>query len=309
MEFPSTLGGELLKWVAVGIAIIIEVGAVFFIVMPSVTNASQQYTFQSLTLPATHTTRSTTTTSANPAPSITVKSAVIENDTLDMDLLNKGTVSTISISLSGVCTPGFSTCFAYGDLGGKNPTGIFILPPGGEFKENMTGVCVVPETGCNAYYPVGNFTYYLVLKFTSPSGTFSYIPVEARGNNTYPGNSAVQNVVYSFDVFSKNLSGSLNAYIGTNSSADHASLAGSLYMQAGRSTFTYRLLSNVTGCGGKFTPDCSAGNITMTMPFSTVTSGISTKYFPGPYLLVIRDLTLRRVTYFGMWVNYQQVQG
>ena len=308
MEFPSAMGGELLKWVAVGVAIIIEVGAVFFVVMPSVAGSSQRYTFQSLTLPTTHTTRTATSTSANPAPSITVKSAVIENDTLSMDLVNKGTVSTISISLSGVCTPDFVTCFSYPDLGGKNPTGIFILPPGGEFKENITGVCVVPETGCNAYYPVGNFTYYLVLKFTAPTGTYFYAPVIARGNNTYPGNSAVQGVVYSFNVFSKNLSGSVNAYIATNSSEDHAGFVGNLYMESGKSTFTYRLLANTTGCGGKYSPDCSAGNVTMTMPFSTVTSGIATKYFPGPYLLVVRDLTLRRVTYFAMWVNYKQVQ-
>ncbi|HME18391.1 MAG TPA: hypothetical protein VKF15_01490, partial [Nitrososphaerales archaeon] len=91
MEFPSAMGGELLKWVAVGVAIIIEVGAVFFVVMPSVAGSSQRYTFQSLTLPTTHTTRTATSTSANPAPSITVKSAVIENDTLSMDLVNKGT--------------------------------------------------------------------------------------------------------------------------------------------------------------------------------------------------------------------------
>ena len=77
-------------------------------------------------------------------------------------------------------------------------------------------------------------------------------------------------------------------------------------MATGKSVFAYRLLQNITGCGGKFTPDCSAGNVSMTMPFSTVTTGIATKYFPGPYLLVIRDLTLRRVTYFAMWVTYKQ---
>jgi hypothetical protein len=305
MEFPSTIGGELLKWVAVGVAIIIEVGAVFFVVAPSVVGSSQRYTFQSLTLPPRSTTRTTSTSTQN-APQITVKSAVIENDTLDMDLVNKGTVSTISLSIDSVCIPGFTTCFSYTGLGGKASTGIFILPPGGEFKENLTGICVVPETGCSAYYPLSNFTYYIVLKITAPSGTSTLVPVVARGNNTYPGNSPVQNVVYSFNVFSKNLSGYLNAYIATNSSAPHATYVGGLYMATGKSVFAYRLLQNITGCGGKFTPDCSAGNVSMTMPFSTVTTGIATKYFPGPYLLVIRDLTLRRVTYFAMWVTYKQ---
>jgi hypothetical protein len=223
-----------------------------------------------------------------------------------MDVKNKGTVPTKTLTLSDLCTPGFTNCYSYTKMGGKDPTRIFVLPTGGEFMENVTGVCVAPVPNCSRYYPVAGFTYYIVVEFTAPSGMSTYVAVIANGNNTYPANSAVEGVVYSFVVYSKNLTGSLMAYIATNSSENKASFTGNLFMQNGKKGFTFTLLTNETGCGGKYSADCSSGNVTMSMNFTEVNSGIATYYYPPPYLLVIRDLTLRTPTYFAMWVAYKQ---
>ena len=172
--------------------------------------------------------------------------------------------------------------------------------------ENITGVCVVPETGCTSYHAVANFSYYLVLKFTSPAGKFAFVGVVARGNNTYPVNTAVEGVVYTFDVYNKNGSGVLNAYIATNASEDRARFAGYLYMQNGKGVYNFKLLTNTTSCDINGLVDCSSGNFTMTMRFYTVSSGIATPYYPPPYMLVVRDAAKRTPVYFAMWVQYKQ---
>jgi hypothetical protein len=311
MQFPIGRGIRL-KWLAVGFIAAIEIGAFAFLVVPSLSPTANYYHYYPTTsgtasTSATTTLKKTTNTKAASAvPSIEITSATITGGTLRLAIKNVGAVSTASLTLFGICTPGFANCYNYTTIGGPKPEHVFVLAPKRSYVEYLPGVCVAPEMACTNYHPVANFTYYLVVRFTALSGKSVYLAVATKATDTSPTSTAVQGVVYSFPVFSKNSSGSLTAYIKINPSASKAAFSGTLYTQRQGGVFTLALLSKIAGCGGAYPVACSTGNVTMSMKFSTVTAGVATPLYPGPFLLVVRDLTSKRLTYFAMWVQYKQ---
>lgn len=300
-EAPRRAGsGNLTKLAAVAFVLILMAAAILYF-YPSLTAASSgpgiTFTFPPTTTKST--TKTTGSTSSN-QHTIQLQSALIFNDTLSMRIKNTGTDWTQSLTVAGICLPGFKGCYSYAS--GKAITKAFFLAPQGSYVENITGVCVVPVTNCNYYYPVVNFTYYFQVNFKFESGATTSLAVIAMANNTYPYYSAVSDLQYQLTTFPKNGSGALNVNIIMNSSLDHATFIGTLFTRATTGALTVQLLSNKTACGSTLAIDCSSGNLTLTDRFSSVTTGIGTPYSPLPYLLVVRDLTVRRLTYFAVWV-------
>ncbi len=290
---------------ALGLVVILGVGA-FVVLYPSLLLPPGPGV--TITFPPTtkSTSRSTVTTGtgSHATPAVQIKSALIFNDTLSLHVKNVGTVWTRSLSVTGVCAPTPDLiCFNYKGLSGRTITRVFVLAPQGEYVMNISGICVVPVSGCNHFYPVVNYTYYLTVAFTFSSGVTSNSAIAVLANNTYAPRTAVYGLQYQLFSFPQNGSGRLNTFILMNETLESANFIGQMYSESGRGLFTTRLLYNRTSCSLEGFVDCSSGNLTLTVGFSSVESGIGTPFFPPPYLLTVRDLTVRTATYFAIWVN------
>lgn len=295
---------------AVGLIVLLEVAAAVY--FNSSVFAGPQGPSITFIFPTSSTSKSTTktTTSTGPPPnSVVVKSALIFNDTLSLDVKNTGTDWTSSLAITGICTPNLAACYSYQTLSGSSLKKLFVLAPKGEFVENITGICVVPISSCTHYRPVVNFSYYYAVTFGFANGGSTTLPLVVKANNTYTltpkfNNTAnVWGLAYQLDTFPKNGTGRLTVSILVNDSLYAGNFTESLYTRVGKAAFTTRLLYNVTGCGGSLSQDCSIGMVNGTTNFPSVQTGIGTPYFPLPYLLSIRDLTVRGTVYFAVWVS------
>lgn len=288
-----------------GLVALLEFSAVFYVYQmprPSQTPAI----FPSTTSTTSKSSSATTSTKPKAVDHILVESAVISNGTLMMKVDNLGPSETNLLNFTGICTPGFQTCYNYKKLAGAFYVTTFILPVGRTFMANLTGVCTVPVAKCKGYFPIENTTYYLQAKFTFYDGQTVLVPVSAMDNNTWTSyTTSVTDVWPSMTVVPVNLTGMLNVTIGVNQSTPYASFTTSLdgFVKP-TNPFSGVILSNETGCtnsgldlpdnfsapSGSFnyTTDCSDGTMPILVNFATVTTGIA----PGSYyLLVVKDTT------------------
>jgi hypothetical protein len=227
---------------------------------------------------------------------------LLVDDVLKMDAKNTGTLWTKNLTVAGICTPGFKSCYSYDTLSGHSLTGTFALAPQAEYVYNVPGICVVPVASCTQLYPVANSSYYFEVSIGYASGVPTLVQVTARASNTYPLSAAVQGLAYQLDTFPKNGSGRLTVNISMNSSLSSANFIVSMLTRLKTGGFTQRLLYKTIGCGGNSPVDCSSGNLIMIKTFSTVQTGIGTPIYLLPYLLTVRDLTVRGTVYFAVWV-------
>ena len=278
------------------LVLILVIASVYLYYNPSGRGGQNTFSFPT----SSTTTKSTSTTSSTshpPPDQATVDSAVINNGTLSMHVLNKGPGTTSSLTVMSLCTPAFRTCYDYKGMAGAYTRIVFVLPPKRSFVANMTGVCTMPIPSCHAYYPVAGSNYYLQVKFSYADGQSVLVPIIAMANSTwsrYP--TAILNVSDpSLMTFSENLSGIMSVSVTVNSSLTDfcfrdcvgftAQLDGYLKPSNG---FSGILLTNKTiRCGGNSTFDCTVP-LTATLRFYTVLTGI----IPGPYYaIIVRDTT------------------
>lgn len=277
------------KYVAVAWIVLLEVFAGVYLYANPVSGASQN-PFIILTSTTTTSTSTKSTTPPPPPDRILVKSAIIENDTLMMKVDNEGPSSTESLTIMGVCTPGFQTCYGYKKLAGSSYSRTFILPAARTFLANMSGVCTIAIKGCSAYLPVANATYYLQVSFSFADGSSVVVPVAAMANDTWSRYlTAIMGVSPLLTVFPKNLTGVLNATVDVNSTELYASWTTSLEGHTS-SSYAYggTILTNKTGCWGTFVADCSAP-VPVIMNFTTVLTGITAGSY---YSVVVHDTTV-----------------
>jgi hypothetical protein len=294
------------KLAAIVLIIVLEVGGVVYLMSGASFGASTGPTYK-YTFPPSTTSKSTTkTTTTGPPPnSVNIKSALIFNDTLSLDIKNVGTHWVKSVALTGICTPDLKDCYSYQALSGHSLSKIFALAPKAEFVENITGVCVMPVASCAHYMPVANFSYYYAVTFSFESGKPITLPVAAKANNTYPARATVQGLSYKLGVTLKNSTGKLDLSLLVNNTIYAENFTAMMFTRAkAKGSFSLKLLSNKTGCGGSLALDCSSGRVNMTTGFSTVTTGIGTPFFPPPYMLVVRALngTVNRNLLYATWM-------
>ena len=133
--------GRRTKLAAIALILLLEIGGVIYLFssssFASPTGPSFTYTF-----PPTPTSKTTTkTTATGPPPNLVdIKSVIIFNDTLSMDIKNIGTGWTKSLAITGICTPDLKDCYSYKALSGHALTKVFTLAPKAEFVYNITGV-------------------------------------------------------------------------------------------------------------------------------------------------------------------------
>jgi len=287
--------------------VLLELIAAVYLYSNPVSGASQNPFIVQTPTTTTSTTSTSKTTTHHIADQIAVESAIIVNDTLMMKVHNLGPSTTNLLTVTGVCTPGFQTCYDYKRLAGAYYKTTFVLPAARTFNANLSGVCTIAIPNCRIYLPVANVTYYLQVKFSFADGTSVPKSVSAMANNTWSGYpTAIIGVTSpSLEIVPKNLTGLLNVTLAVNDSLPYASWTTLLdgYNKPSNA-FSGTILSNETGCtsssaapgqgyrippsGYNYTTDCSQGTFTVLTGFSTVLTGItSTPY----YSLVIRDTT------------------
>jgi len=265
---------------------------------------SQAITFSFPTVPSKSTTRTTIPT--RPPPSVVVKSAILYEDTLDLDVKNTGTVWTKNVTVVGICTPGFKNCFSYKAFAGHPLTANFALAPQEEYVYSSPHMCVVPVASCHHFYPVAGSSYYFEVSIGYINGASVALHLYVKAVHAFPLYSTVQGLTYQLDTSDSNGSGRLTVKIFMNSSLASANFTGATYTRAGKGEFTQQLLYGTTGCGGNWPTSCSSGKLAMVNTFSTVWTGIGTPAYPLPYLLLVRDLTVRgppAPIYFAAWVQ------
>ena len=239
----------------------------------------------------------TTTTNTLPPDQVAVESAVIRNGTLALKVMNKGPSSTSSLTLTGLCTPGFLTCYDYRGMAGAYRRIVFVLPAKKTFMENLTGVCTMPIPGCLSYNPVSGTSYYLQVQFGFVDGQYVTVPVAVKCNSTwarYP--TAITNVTLPvLSTFSNNLTGVFSVTVTVNSSLTSLCKTACVgfstvldgYLKPSNG-FSGALLTNSSiACGGNSSFDCSMP-LTATVKFSTVLTGIDSGPF---YAVVVHDTT------------------
>jgi hypothetical protein len=204
--------------------------------------------------------------------------------------------------MTGICTPDFKSCYSYQDLSGKAVTVTFALAPKAEYTLAVAVTCVVPVPACDDYRPVASFSYYYAVEVTFVSGAPNILPVTAKAINTDPSTAAFQGLTYKLDAFPSNSSGRLVANISVNPSLSKASFDVYVWGRVGTEDFVKKLLYKTTGCGGSKPVACSSGDLVSTDVFSTVRTGIGTPINPVPYLLAVRDLSLKGTVYFVVWI-------
>jgi hypothetical protein len=251
-----------------------------------------------------------------------------------MEVHNLGPSATNLLTVMGVCSPGFQTCYNYKSLAGAYLQETFVLPAERTFMANLSGVCTIPISGCKSYLPVANMSYYLQVKFGFADGTSVLVLVSAVANDTWsPRLTAILSIASpSLVVAQANLTGLLNVTVTLNDSLPYASWTTLLdgYLKPSNA-FSGIMLTNSTGCLGggtgnftsdghalaaNFTGDCSQPQL-VAVGFGTVLTGIA----PGPYYaLVVRDTTdidkpagypdndPGTYTQFALWVQCNQQQ-
>ena len=306
--------GVTAKVVAVVLIVILEFSAAIYLYMNPVSGESVNPFVLPTSSPTTTTSTSVSTvTTHTSADHITVKSAVIRNDTLMMTVKNVGPSATQLLTVTSVCTPGFKVCYDYKKLAGAYYSTTFVLPAGRTFMANLTGVCMVPISSgpsplkCKSYLPVANMSYYLQVKFNFADGASIQVPVSAKANGTWsPHITAITEIWPSLTIIPRNLTGMLNVTIGVNDSIPWGSFTVSLEGYAKpKNPFSATILSNETGCmntaidASNFTGDGHRGPLVnytadCSEPFQVLTSftTVMTAIAPGTtYLLVVRDTT------------------
>lgn len=297
---PPEEGGKGANWIAILlIALLLFAAFAYFFAVPR----GQDITFSFPTSTAT----TKKTAPAAPLNSAAVKSATFYNDMLAIDIKNTGPEWTKSLTIADICTPGFTSCYGYKSLSGHSVTQTFILAPKAEFTDGLVALCVVPVTGCTYYHPVADFTYYYEVSLAFSTGAPVLLKVAASVLTTAPFQGqyvSLEGLTYQLSTFVKNGSGRLTVNILVNPDAlaaenRSAQFIASIYDRVGAGKFTQRLLSKEAGCAD----GCPAGNMTIVDTFSTVRTGIGTPAFPRPYLLVVRDLTVKvEPVYFAVWI-------
>lgn len=299
--------GVTTKHVVVALIILLEIIAAIYIYSHPVGGQSQTSFVFPTSSTTTSSTSSTTTKTTTPPPAdhIKVESAAIVNGTLTMEVHNLGPSATNLLTVTGVCSPGFQTCYNYKSLAGANYQETFVLPAERTFVANLSGVCTIPISGCKSYLPVANMSYYLQVKFGFADGTSVLVSFSAAANDTWsPRRTAILSIASpSLVVAPANLTGLLNVTLTLNDSLPYASWTTLLdgYLKPS-SAFSGTILTNATGCMGSgtgnftsdghrlaanFTGDCSQPQ-QVAVGFDTVLTGIA----PGPYYaLVVRDTT------------------
>ncbi len=305
-EIPEKRSGTRKVVVAaVAVIVILELGALLYFdtALFGTQAPNIPFTFTSQTLRTT--TTSTTSTKTGPPPdTVDIESATMFNDTLSLQVKNVGSTWTSTIGITGICTPGLGRCYSYPTLSGKASTQIFVLGPSQEFLDNMSNVCVVPLGGCLHYKPVVNGTYYYAVTVGFADGKSKTFPVTVMDNNTYPFTASVEGLGEDLYVSPVNGSGVLNVTIDVNSSLNAGNFTEALYASVDKSAFADRLLYNETGCGGALPQDCSNGVIFGITNFTSEQTGIGTPVYQPPFLLVVRDLTVKHEDlYFTIWVE------
>jgi len=264
-------------------------------------------------------TASTSATTTLPPDQVTVESAVINSGTLAMRVLNGGPSETSSLTLTGLCMPGFTVCYDYKGMAGAYYHIVFALPAKRTFVANLTGVCTMPIPSCRAYYPVFGSLYYVQVTFGFTDGQTVLVPVTVKCNSTWARfPTAITNVTLPvLTTFPKNLTGVFSVTVTVNSSLTSfcktacvgfsTILDGYLKPSNG---FSGILVSNSSvTCGGNSTFDCTVP-ITTIYKFSTVLSGITSGRI---YAVVVRDTTnivkppglptRSRPVSFALWVD------
>jgi hypothetical protein len=292
-----------LKLLAIGLAVLVEMSAAYYLfTAPASAGTGPDFRFLLTTSTTKHTSKVVITSTA-PPPQLLIQNVLLVNDSLRLDLKNTGLISTRNVSIVGVCTPGFTACGTYQGLSGSTLTKTFILPGGGEYWMNFTGVCVMPLAVCHRYLPTAGGLYYFRVAVGFVGGRTSTVSLAVKGNNTFPLKAAFQGMDPKLTVYSKNLSGVLSIGVLVNSSLNHASFASTLLGRDSKGMFTARLIQNRTSCGVNLAVDCGQGYVNITNKFSTVLTGITTQFFPGPYILTVQDLTKATQPFFAEWIT------
>jgi len=300
-----------LKWAAVGLVVILEVGALVYfseVIFGIPPGPSVSFTFRTTTTPTRTSTRTTgTSTSTSHLPEqVVIKSAFIVDGTLTMVINNTGTIWTENLTVAGICTPDFAVCYSYQAVSGHVLTKTFALGPKGEYELKIADVCVVPELSCSLYHPVANYSYNYAITVSFVSGLPETLPVIAKAAETSPITDAFQGLWYKkassikLDAFLNNDSGSLTLRISIKSGLKLARFIADLYTRIGNGGYTDLLLYKGAGCSS--TANCASGTVILTTPFSTTQTGIGTPIYPLPYLMTVRDLTASGTTYFAVWI-------
>ena len=292
--------GHVVRIAALCLVALLEVALVVYIVSYPPTFTGPVYVS-----PTTTTTTKITTTSSKvsttivPQNSIVVKAAFVYNGTLTLDVKNTGSVATADLVVMSICSPGFVNCVKYSSAAGRSYTAIFVLPAGREFAANFAGVCVFPIAACSRYHPVYPYSYYLTVRFDFASGSPVTVPVTVAAHSTWAQKTSIANITSSLLVFTKNLTGWVNATITTVSTATADNYTVMVKgWKSPASGLSITLVSNKTGCGGRLTDPCSS-------PFTGLThfNAVQTGIYPGEYYgVVIHDLNYTS-TYFALWVE------
>jgi len=288
-------GTTWLAIAAVGL-VVVAVGAYYYL---NTTGTGNEDTFN---FPASFSTSklvptTTVTTSSVPTDTVLVQSAVISNGTLALKVQNKGPSATNSLTVVGLCTPGFLICYDYKGMAGSYYHIVFVLPAKRTFVANLTGVCTMPIPSCRSYNPIFGTSYYLQVKFGFADGGSSTLPVSVKSNSTWARfPTAITNVTLpELNTFSGNLSGQFSVTVTVNDSLTGLCTKACVgfntyldgYLKPSNGFSGILLTNNTITCGGNSTIDCTVP-LTATVKFSTVLTGISS----GPYYAVIvRDTT------------------
>ncbi len=290
--------GRKTKLAALVIVLAIEITAVYYDVYAS----PNTYTGPTYVIPTSTTHSVTTTTSATvrpPPPNVLVlKSALINNGTLILDMQNKGPSETTDMVVTNICSPGFVNCMTYGRAAGRSYQSIYVLPVGREFKANFTGICFFPIVGCSHYFPVATSSYYIDVRFDFVKGNPVYMPIVALANNTWARRTSVTNITSSITGYVGNLTGRLNVTVTVDNNIYFAvNYTTSINTwRSSSSGYNWAIVSNKTGCGGSLANDCSTP-----IPGVTTFNLVQTGVYPGAYYaVVVRDLNVTS-TYFAAW--------
>ncbi len=315
MVFPRSGGNGTKKWVAVGIIALLEISAMFYLYISPATGESQN----PFVIPTSTTTTTTTsvslTTIRKPVDHLTVNGTGIVNDTVMLAVHNIGPSPTKAMAITKVCTPGFVQCFDYKRMAGAYYNTTFVLPAGGNFRANLTRVCVIAIYRCAKFLPVANQTYYLQLKFNFADGASVTDSVSVMNNNetwsptTFSKNatfySAVQTpgptqlLLLHFNQ-STPYNGLVNSTVYLNSTATNATFSLQLYgyRPGALGGFTRVLLTNKTTC-----TSCSSP-IPVAIPFYSVLTAVSAG---STYAVVVHSYEggNQTSTWFAYWVQAQ----
>ncbi len=292
------------KLIAVAWILFLELLVATYVYTSASGGPSTPLTFSTSTTTTTATaTASSTTTAAKPTDKISVKSAVINNDTLTLDVRNSGPNATELLTITSICTPKFAICYAYSSVGGSDYKTTFVLPAKKAFLANLTGICFMPIPSCKRYIPIANATYYYQIAFKFSDNSTVTVPVSAKDNTTWaPYPTAILGINQtSLSIVPVNLTGVLNVTVGLNDSLPYSSWETILegYMKPG-DKFSGAVLTNDTGCEGSATGNFTVPNgaynytamcaapVQVSENFTTVLTGVNVGTY---YAVVVRDTT------------------